>query len=193
MQNTSLVPGSLQAISQQAGQTLAESFLSADAIVLVDTSGSMDARDVYQATWEQPVTLSRYEAACNELKKLQASLPGRVAVVAFSDRPEFAPGGVPRYIGSGTDLARALAFVHAADGCEMRFIVISDGQPNDQEAALREAKTFTSRIDTVFVGPEGDPGAAFLKRLADASGGQYSKNTIKEIADRVEQLLLAAG
>lgn len=191
--SNALVPGSLQAIAQQSGQSLAESFLSADAIILVDTSGSMDARDVPTTTWEQQVMRSRYEAACDELRKLQAALPGQVVVVAFSDRPEFAPGGVPRYIGSGTDLARALAFVHAADGCDMRFIVISDGQPNDQEAALREAKKFRSRIDTVFVGPEGDLGAAFLKKLADASGGQYSKNEVHQIAERVERLLLAAA
>lgn len=177
--SNSLVPGSLQAISQQAGQSLAESFLSADAIVIVDTSGSMSGRP--------------YEQACEELRKLQASLPGQVAVISFSDRPVFCPGGVPHYSGGGTNLARALAFIHVADGCEMRFVVISDGYPDDAQAALREAGKFTSRIDTVYIGPEGGPGADFLRKLAAASGGQYSKNEIKELAKRVERLLLAAA
>lgn len=192
MQN-SIVPGSIAAIAQQTGQSIAESFLSADAIVLVDTSGSMSARDVTGVSWEQSTSLSRYEAACGELRKLQASLPGQVAVIAFSDKPEFAPSGTPRMIGGGTDLTKALAFVRAADGCEMRFIVISDGQPNDEVTALQEAQRFTSRIDTVFVGPTGDPGAGFLKKLAAASGGQYSKNEIHQIAERVQALLLNAA
>jgi Mg-chelatase subunit ChlD len=190
---TALVPGSLQAIAQQSNQSIAESFLSADAIVLVDTSGSMSARDVVSSTWEQSTSLSRYEVACNELRKLQASLPGQIAVIAFSGKPEFAPSGTPRMIGGGTDLTKALAFVRAADGCEMRFIVISDGQPDDEAAALAEAARFVSRIDTVFVGPNGDPGAQFLKRLAAASGGQYSKNEVHQIAERVERLLLAGA
>lgn len=178
-QTTALVPGSLQAIAQRDGMSLAESFLSADAIILVDVSGSMSG--------------TPYEQACAELRKLQGDLPGKVAVIAFSDRPEFAPSGTPRFISGGTDLARALGFVHVADGCGMRFIVISDGYPNDAEAALRQAKKFTSRIDTVFIGSPGDSGADFLRQLAAASGGQYSKNTVTEVAERVEQLLLTAG
>lgn len=179
MKSIAVVPGSLQAVAESQNQTLAESFLSADAIVLVDTSGSMAG--------------TAYQQACAELRKLQADLPGKVAVVAFSDKPEFAPSGTPRYIGSGTDLAGALKFVHCADDCGIRFIAISDGYPNDAEAALREAERFKSRIDTVFIGPEGDAGADFLRRLAAASGGQYSKNQVHQIAERAKTLLLAAG
>lgn len=175
---TALVPGSLQAIAQQSGQSLAESFISADAIILVDVSGSMGG--------------TPYEQACAELKKLQADLPGKVAVIAFADRPEFAPSGRPRYIGSGTDLARALGFVHVADGCGIRFIVISDGYPNDADAALKQARKFQSRIDTIFVGTPGDAGEAFLKQLAAASGGQHSVNKIPELARCIERLMLTA-
>src|SRR5690606_37127490 len=131
-----------------------------------------------------------YEQACDELRKLQADLPGKVAVIAFSDEPEFAPSGKPRLIGGSTDLARALQFVYIADGCGIRFIVISDGYPDDATAALRQAKQFESRIDCVYIGGPGGDGAQFLRQLAAASGGQYSKNTVKEIAARTKTLLL---
>lgn len=186
MTTHALVPGSLQAIAKQTGQSLAESFLTADAIVIVDTSGSMGARDMHEQQ-------SRYEAACTELRKLQANLPGQIAVIAFSDKPEFAPSGTPRFIGGGTDLAGALRFVHVADDTGMRFVVISDGEPNDENKALAVARTFKSRIDCVFIGPAGDPGADFLRRLAAASGGQYSKNEVGQLAERVQTLLLAGA
>lgn len=176
---TALVPGSLQAIAKQQNQSIAETFLGADAIILVDVSGSMSG--------------TPFDQACSELRKLQSDLPGKVAVIGFSDCPEFAPSGRPRFSSGGTDLARALAFVHVADGCGVRFIVISDGYPNDPEAALREAKKFESRIDCVYIGPEGGAGAEFLRKLAAASGGQYSKNQVGQIADRAKQLLLTAA
>jgi Mg-chelatase subunit ChlD len=176
---TALVPGSLAAIAADTNTSIAESFLSADALIVVDVSGSMSG--------------SPYDQACAELRKLQADLPGKVAVVAFSDRPEFAAHGTPRMIGGGTDLARALTFVHVADDCEIRFIVISDGCPNDEAAALREARKFQSRIDTVFIGREGEPGQDFLRRLAAASGGQHSTNQVHQIAERVERLLLTSS
>ena len=176
--NTALIPGSLQAIAQRDGMSLAESFISADAIILVDVSGSMAG--------------TPYQQACEELRKLQQDLPGKIAVIAFSDRPEFAPAGTPRFISGGTDLARALAFVHVADACDIRFIVISDGYPNDAEQALAQARKFTSRIDTVFIGSEGGAGADFLKQLAAASGGQYSKNAVSDVAERAKVLLLTA-
>lgn len=172
------VRGSLQAIAQQEGQSLAESFLSADAIILVDVSGSMSG--------------TPYEQACQELAKLQRDLPGKIAIIAFSDTTEFAPSGVPRFISGGTDLAGALRFVHVADGCNIRFVVISDGYPNDPEGTLREARKFQSRIDTVYIGPEGGEGEAFLRKLAQASGGQSSTNKVHQIAERVERLLLTA-
>ena len=42
---TQVVKGSLTDIAKQNGTSLAETFLSADVIVLVDTSSSMEAHD----------------------------------------------------------------------------------------------------------------------------------------------------
>lgn len=182
-----VVAGSLDALAERSGQSLAESFLNAEIVILVDTSGSMGTDDSQN-------NQKRYDVACSELAKLQRDLPGKVAVIAFSDDPEFAPGGHPRYAGGGTNLSKALRFVQPADGT-VRFVVISDGLPDNEGEALQVARTFTSRIDTVYVGPEHDrSGAAFLERLARAAGGKAAAaNRVLELAEKVKTLMLMPG
>jgi hypothetical protein len=196
---TNIVKGSLAAVAKQEGQSLAESFMSADAIVIVDVSGSMGACDVDPAptmarvSWDGPTPQSkrrtRFEAACEELATLQASIPGKVAVVAFSDDVRFVWGGKPPFMSGGTDMAAALQFVEPADGCGMRLVLISDGEPNDPAATLTVARGFTSPIDTVFVGPEGGRGAAFLRQLSSLAGGQSATKTIPQLAAHIAGLI----
>ena len=164
--NSAIVVGSIADIAEKTGTSIAESFLSCDALVIVDTSGSMAANDSRGRK-------SRYEVALEELAKLQASMPGKVAVVAFSDSVEFVPGGVPMLMGGGTDLAGALRFARLADGAGMRFVVVSDGIADDPDAAIYETGLFEAPISSVYVGPENDRdgGRAFLQRLARESGG----------------------
>jgi len=184
MTGTAIVPGSLQAIAQQQGVSLAESFVQAAAVVIVDVSGSMAAQDA-------PGGKSRYVAMLDELAALQASLPGKIAVVAFSDAPVFVPGGQPPFLGGTTNLTAALRFVKVADVPGMRFIVISDGEPNNEAEALDAARQFRNRIDTIFVGPEARPlGRDFLARLAAASGGQTTTaDRVKALAEQVRYML----
>lgn len=181
------VPGSLQAQADATGASLAETFLSCEAIVIVDVSGSMNARDARGGR-------SRYDVACAELARLQADIPGKLGVIAFSTYPQFCPGGKPVYQGGGTDLAAALEEAHLADGCGIRFMVISDGEPNDEQRALAVAGRFQSRIDCIYIGPEGGPGSDFLRRLAAASGGQsVTAAQARQLAGTVERLLLASA
>jgi len=176
------VPGSLAATSAQTGHSLAETFIGADAIVLVDTSGSMADSDGLQK--------SRYERACLELAGVQASLPGKVAVISFSDDVMFCPGGTPFNYGGSTRLANALSFIRVADVPDMKFIIISDGQPDDEETALKEARKFVNKLDTIFIGREGGYGQKFLQQLAQASGGQAIKDfSAKQLATSVKGLL----
>lgn len=184
---TALVPGSLGAIAQRDGVSVAESFLSADVIVLVDTSGSMTVQDSRGGR-------QRYQVACEELAHLQADLPGKVGVVAFSSGTVFVPGGIPPFLAGGTNLAGALHFVKCADNC-VRFIVISDGEPDNPSEALAVARTFRSQIDCVYVGPEGDRrGADFLRELAQVGRGQQVvADRVTELAHKVEQLMLTGG
>lgn len=185
--NTAIVAGSLRSIAQRDGVSLAESFLSADVICIVDVSGSMDSHD-------SRGDRKRYDVACEELARLQSEMPGKITVVAFSDTVRFCPGGVPVFEGCGTDLAEALKFVKVADGT-VRFIVISDGMPNDRDRALAIAKTFKSVIDVVYVGSESDrSGAHFLRQLAAAAGGHFVVAArATELAEKAKSLMLSAG
>jgi Mg-chelatase subunit ChlD len=183
---SNIVIGSVAALAKQANVGLAEAFMSADTIILLDCSGSMHANDDDRS--------SRYERACKELEKLQANLQGRIALIAFNNDAHYCPGGAPIPARGGTNVTGALQFVFVADGCVDRFVLISDGEPNDEASALTEARRFTTRIDCIFVGPEGGPGADFLKRLAAASGG--TSQTIKGaslLSERIEVLMLTGA
>ena len=181
-----IVAGSLAQISKDSGKPLAETFLSADCIVIVDVSSSMEDRDALDGK-------SRYETACNELAALQKTLPGRIAVIAFSSTAVFCPNGIPLNMGGGTDLADALRFAKVADVDGMRFIVISDGQPDSEERAMAIARSYKNKIDVVYVGPETRPtGRDFLMRLAQASGGQaVTADRVAQLSTKVQYLLAA--
>lgn len=181
----SIVVGSLSAIAEQNKASIAETFVNADVVIIVDTSGSMSACDSRGGK-------SRYDVACEELRNLQASLPGKLALLSFSDDVIFCPSGIPFNYEGGTHLDKALKFAKIADVKGIRFIVISDGEPHNEQAALDVAKTFKARIDCIFVGPEGGSGQAFLNRLAKASGGQgVTAAQVNKLADNVQRLLLS--
>jgi hypothetical protein len=183
----SLTVGSLGAMAKQNNTSLAESFISADLVVIVDVSSSMGANDSRGGR-------DRYSVACDELAALQRTMPGRIAVIAFSTDVEFVPGGVPPFAGGSTNLAKALHFAHVADVPGMRFVVISDGEPDNESEALAVARTYQNRIDVVYVGPEiGARGRDFLGRLAKASGGTIvTAARAQELAASVQALLLSA-
>jgi Mg-chelatase subunit ChlD len=185
--STNLVRGSLSDIATQSGKSLAESFLSVDAVVIVDTSGSMGARVA-------PAGKTRYEAALDELAALQAQLPGKIGVISFSSRVEFCPGGIPIFLGESTDIAGALQFARVADVPGMQFFLISDGEPNDEAAALSVARMYQNRINTIYIGPETWPrGRDFLRQLADATGGrQYTAELTKALGSTIKQAMLTA-
>jgi len=183
-QSLTAVPGSLKAAAIRDDVSIAESFLSADHIILVDVSGSMVAEDSHGGR-------RRFDVACWELAKLQQDLPGKIAVFSFSNRVQFVPAGVPIFERGGTDLTAALTYVKIADGT-VSFVVVSDGLPDDEQSALAIAATFESKIDTVYVGPETDrSGADFLRKLAQAAGGKsVVADRVQDLATKTEKLLL---
>jgi len=181
---TQLVPGSLASIAQQSGQSLAQSFMSADVIVMVDTSGSMAERDVLGE-----VARTRYQAACDELTKLQAQYPGKVAVISFSDSAAFCSSGVPTNFQLGTKVASALRYIRPADDCGMTFVLVSDGEPQDADEALALARTFVTPIQAIFIGT--GPGRAFLDKIAETTGGTSTTKQIPQLSAHIAGLLVS--
>ncbi len=180
---TTLVKGSLSAIAKEQNIPLAETWLNVDAVILVDVSGSMNAKDT-------PSGRSRYEVADEELAKLQGNMPGKLAIIAFSNHTEFTAEGRLREPNGMTDLAGALKFGRIADAIPgMRFILISDGEPDDEGDALREAEKFKNRIDTIFVGPERGRGEDFLKRLARLKQGVFGQKSVEQLSSGIAGLL----
>lgn len=189
MANTQMA-GSLSAVAKKNNNSLAAGFLNVKAFVMVDVSASMGATDV-DASRE----LSRYDAACKQLEKLQQENPGEIAVGCFSNRADFCPGGVPIFHSGMTDMVAALKLMKMADNTGIRLILISDGEPNDEAATLSEAGKFTSKIDTIYVGPEGDAGREFLKKLSAATGGVSITNQAAQLGKLSENItkLISAG
>lgn len=180
----SIVTGSMADMAARQNQSLAQTFVNAECVVIVDTSGSM-------ATCDSRGGKSRYTIACEELAALQGAKPGRIAVLSFSNTTMFCPDGKPFNQEGGTDLTEALRFARIADVPGIQFIVISDGEPNDEKSALQEAAKYKAKIDVIYVGPETQPaGREFLRKLAAASGGSLvTADRGKALAESAMRLL----
>ncbi|MEA4811177.1 MAG: vWA domain-containing protein [Anaerolineaceae bacterium] len=185
MNERQIVPGSISAVAKSTGKSIAELFTNAEVVTIVDVSGSMSDRDSTGGK-------SRYEVACDELASIQANMPGKVAVIAFSEKTQFCPSGVPFYEGSSTNLAGALKYAKIADVPGIKVIVISDGEPDDKRQALSIARTYKNHISVIYVGPESRPsGREFLQQLAAATGGQaVTADCAKNLFSSIQTLLL---
>jgi hypothetical protein len=184
----SIVIGSLGAIAKQENKSTAETFVNVDCTIIVDTSGSMASKDSRGGK-------SRYNVACEELAQLQNSYPGKIAVLSFSKETVFCPNGVPVDLGGTTDMAKALRFAKIADVPGMQFILISDGEPDNEIETLQVARTYKNKISTIYVGPEDKPtGREFLYRLAQETGGKgITVDRAKELKSGIERLMLTTG
>lgn len=172
----SIAQGSILDTAQQNGTSIAESFANAAVIILVDTSSSM-------CTCDSRGGQSRYDVAVEELQGLQKTMPGKLAVLSFSSDVAFCPNGIPTFFCERTNLRRALDFARMADVPGMRFILISDGDPDDPMGAMEAARKFKNKIDVIYVGSElSASGRSFLIELSKASGGQLIT------ADRANEL-----
>lgn len=176
--------GSLQEKQSQSKLTLAEAFLSIEALVITDVSASMNTSDVKT----EGGVRSRHAEAQIQLANLQARFPGKLAVVAFSDRAEFCPSGVLPPTQGGTNLLGALQFVQAADGAGIKFICVSDGEPDSADGVLSYAKTLQTPIDSVFIGTS-QRGREFMEKLSKATSGRAIVRGVQLLEEGITLLL----
>lgn len=182
--SNAIIAGSLSDIQQQTNKSLAETFLNAEIVVLVDTSGSMESNDA-------PNGMSRYDAACQQLATIQGQNPGKVAVISFGSWPAFCPNGKPDNLGGSTNMVEALKFVKPVDGTGTKIVLVSDGEPDQEQETLAIAKTFSTKIDVIYIGREGGFGWKFLQKLAALTGGKsFKSNAPGLLGEGVETLLL---
>ena len=181
---SNLIIGSQSDIANKQNISLAESFLSAEMILLVDVSGSMTMPDA-------PNNMSRWEYAQEQLTHLQGLYPGKIALVEFSSNVFYQPGGKMSKPNGSTDMAEGLKFVKVADDCGIKIIIVSDGDPDSRNQALNEASKFTTQIDAIYCGKEGGPGQLFLQKLVNQTGGQFFTSAEPGmIGEGIELLLL---
>jgi hypothetical protein len=183
-----IVAGSMLDEAKKSGQSLASTWMNCKRAVICDGSGSMSMCDSRGGQ-------SRFEVLKHELIKVQGENPGAIAVISFSEYPEWNPDGMPVQYGGGTRLAEALEFIRAIDDTNIGITVISDGEPDDENRCIRIAETFKTHIDTIYVGPEYEQGGRkFLERLAKATGGKHQDDfNVNQLASKVGTLLIGSG
>lgn len=185
--NSQIVVGSQSDIAQKQGRSLAETFLNAEIVLLIDVSGSMGYQDA-------PNGMTRWEYAQEQLTHLQGLHPGKIALVEFSTMTYYRPNGQLSEPNGSTAMDDGLKFIKVADDCGLKIILVSDGDPDDRQAALNEASKFKTKIDAIYCGLEGGPGQAFLQQLVNKTGGQFfTAAQPGMIGEGIEILLLEEG
>lgn len=169
-----IVRGSIGDIMYQQNVPFELAVLNCQYLVLVDTSASMSARTQSLNT--------RYEAAREQLKRLQNSLPGKVLLASFSNTFKLCPNGIPEEPSGGTELAVAFQEIMEASLHELveKIIVISDGQPNAPQRALEWANKIrrVCPIESIFIGDEGDEGYFFMQKLSSGKSFAVDANDL---------------
>jgi len=161
-----LIAGASKSLPATTGQT--ERFRAriegagAGVVILADVSSSMDERSGRR---------SKIQVLAEALDGLWAELPGARLIAFGSTASEIAsPAELPSPSG-GTALHLALEL--AALSRPAKTVVISDGRPDHESAALAVADRLSGVIEVVYCGPDSDQQAiVFMYRLARAGGGR---------------------
>ena len=141
-------------------------------VILADNSGSM-----YAPAAGDLLRIDVLQRCLDEV------LPAAAAtqVIAFNAIPFVLERGAPLPPpGGGTALH--LAIERAADFRPELLVVLSDGEPNDAEAALAAARALHCKVVTIFCGDERDHAAlAFMTALAWCSADGLGEATSADL------------
>jgi hypothetical protein len=119
---------------------------------------------------ERSGTRRKADVLREALDSLWPDLPGaRLIAFGSTAREVDSPGGLPAPSG-GTALH--LALDAAAASRPRKTVVVTDGRPDSEQAALDAAARASGLIDVVYCGPDSDAAALdFLRRLTRVGGG----------------------
>lgn len=164
-------------------------------IAVIDHSGSMNDKFL-TASGRQMNRMEAVIEAIHYIVDSSSRATSQIGLIGFSSAPEVLAMPTDKFSvvkvaamalrpTSSTQYGPALerALVLEAD----RVILLSDGEANDKDAAIKMAHTYRERkikIDTVGIG---DDGLALLKQIADMTGGVFM------FADNLEELQTAFG
>ena len=151
-------------------------------VLLLDVSASMNLTDdlIY------PKNKKRIE----KLRDIVNKLDTNPDIYYFSnDIGQCTKDNIPNPI-SGTNLGKALNFLSISN--RKKVVIITDGEVSDPLVALDAVKDM--HIDIIYVGGPDKP--PFLDELAKKAGGKCNVedlNMTKELAGKLDVLLLTAG
>ena len=150
-------------------------------VILCDCSGSMSTTEGDRR---------RIDLVNDALKPIRADNPN-ARIIAFASEPRLCRGDLPP-TGGGTDLAAAIR--EAARYRPCRTVILSDGEPNDEAAALKALSELPGVVDVVFCGADSEKSAVkFLTGLARRGGGDYLsaelKNGHRQLTGKLKMLM----
>lgn len=185
MDTALVVKGSIKDVADGGDTTTA--IMDARIVLICDRSTSMYERDMYS-------TKSRYQAEDDIIISLQEKHAGQIALIGFSDSAWFELDGKFGEPHGETYITSALRLAQPLAECDIRCVLISDGEPSDPEDMILElAKSFKGKLDTIFIGTQGSGGDRFLQKVATATYGTHQSNKVDELMESLMPLLLKAG
>ncbi|MEQ9883242.1 vWA domain-containing protein [Pectobacterium brasiliense] len=139
-------------------------------IILADVSPSMD-----ELAWGRRRRIDLLRESVDALLR-QHTDP--IRIIAFAGEPDDSVETIPPHPQRGGTA------MHLAIDCAAKFnpratLIISDGQPDDEDLAIAAAHALPGRIDTLYIGPDISISAVrFMRRLAEVGCGRHSANDI---------------
>jgi Mg-chelatase subunit ChlD len=164
MNNNELATIAADKLTRSLGKSSLDDLVAARtrrSLLLVDVSGSMGER--IQSGERKIDALRKVVATLQETTRFPLAAfgthtAGQVEVVDVVPEPQ-----------GGTPLDLAIDFANAQGATQL--VVVTDGEPNDEQAAFSSARRFGGRIDVFYIGNANTRGSRFAAELAAMTGG----------------------
>lgn len=170
-------PGNALQSKLSAQKKRAQSFYSAKQCLLLDVSGSMsdyicEGERSSERNSNSPSSPPPIQRKIDALRDLAGEFPRTRKFCFSSDCKEIYPGEQISEPHGGTNLAGALRGLKAQE--ILHAILITDGQPDNEQAAYNAAEGM--KLDLFYVGDL--PAPKFMAELARRTGGEFGTSSM---------------